>query len=700
MKPLKVLLLSFLFLLMFNFFIYAASMIDVNEMIIPDDDNEILNYNLYLPSETLPPSQIKNLIEEMEEIEEEVCTYNIDLYNLNKYNLVSLENANIRCHVRGSIWIGGTLIGSQYIDDGSLNGESLSNSYIYENQSTIYFKSRTTQQSQDAYYKLAAQSVIDTTNYWKNILSILPKNSEYIKYVEPDANGYVDIRYWDYQCPGADTSISTIPILYWTDATKVDMGGLAGHLIAPFADIYITYCNHCGSIVGKTITTDGESHLNYWVPTIEPKTELITETEKSSSITIKKTLYCNVWHTECDVMGDEYWVKDEISNPEGIKSKEGHRKDHCGAIDSWYVYLDEHGKPYTMLEMKAGSTNNKIPLPAYFYTDETYTEVRDPATIKAGERIYWTTKHKGQVWHHTGVTRLDIPTFEFIVDGESYYLKPDESLEIKVSAGNHTIIEKYNKEYIINDVSVPFSVDKDENAIVTVNIVEGAQIEINFENRPKNMPEPPEPPETEPVTETESIIETEIETETELITETEVETESITETETEVETETELIIETESITESESETKVETETELIIETESEKITETITESESESERKKETEPSTEKQTEKIIEKSTEKQTETETNGEVLGISRNPKKVQPDEIYEPETNEKKKSKVNGISRKTESVGLFENLKPISIPKTGDTTPIKILVFIFSLSAIIIICIIFYKRYNKK
>ena len=453
MKPLKVLLLSFLFLFMFNSFIYAASMIDVDEMIIPDDDNEILNYNLYLPSETLPPSQIKNLIEEMEEkIEEEVCTYNIDLYNLNKYNLVSLENANIRCHVRGSIWVGGVLIGSQYVDDGSLNGESLSNSYIYENQSTIYFKSRTTQQSQDAYYKLAAQSVIDTTNYWKNILSILPKNSEYIKYVKPDENGYVDVRYWDYQCLGADTSISTIPVLYWTDATKIDMGGLAGHLIAPYADIYITYCNHCGSIVGKTITTDGESHLNYWIPIIE-------------------------------------------------------------------------------------------------------TEI-----------------------------------------------------------------------------------------------------------------------ETELITETEPIIEIE--------------------TETKVETETELIIETE------TESELESETELITENETEKITEIITESESESEQKKETKSLTEKQTEKIIKKSTEKQTEAETNGEVLGISRNLKKVQPDETYEPETNEKKKSKVNGISRKTESVGLFKNLKPISIPKTGDTTPIKILVFIFSLSAIIIICIIFYKHYNKK
>ena len=218
------------------------------------------------------------------------------MYNLNAYNLVSLENADIRCHVRGSIWIGGTLTGSQYIDDGSLNGESPSNSYIYENQSTIYFKSRTIQQSQDAYYKLAAQSVIDTTNYWQNILSTLPKNSEYIKYVEPDANGYVNLQYWNYQSPGSDSAISTIPILYWTDATKVDMGGLAGHLIAPYADIYITYCNHCGSIVGKNISTDGESHLNYWIPVIETEietepiieteliTEIITESEPESEI--------------------------------------------------------------------------------------------------------------------------------------------------------------------------------------------------------------------------------------------------------------------------------------------------------------------------------------------------------------------------------------------------------------------------------
>ena len=205
-----------------------------------------------------------------------------------------------------------------------------------------------------------------------------------------------------------------------------------------------------------------------------------TESDKST-IVITKTLYCNVWHTECDVMGDQYWVKDEISNPKGIKSKEGHRKDHCGAIDSWFVYLDKNGKPYSMLEMKAGSTNNLIPLPAYFYTDETYTEPRDPATIQVGERIYWTTENKGQVWHHTGVTRLDVPKFEFVIDGESYFLQPDDTIELEVSAGHHTIIERYDKEYIINDVNVPFSVDKDENVVISVDTLDGSKVEINID---------------------------------------------------------------------------------------------------------------------------------------------------------------------------------------------------------------------------
>jgi hypothetical protein len=39
-------------------------------------------------------------------------------------------------------------------------------------------------------------------------------------------------------------------------------------------------------------------------------------------------------------MGNQAWVKDEISNPQGIKSKEGHRLAYCGDPSHWIIYLD------------------------------------------------------------------------------------------------------------------------------------------------------------------------------------------------------------------------------------------------------------------------------------------------------------------------------------------------------------------------
>ena len=60
----------------------------------------------------------------------------------------------------------------------------------------------------------------------------------------------------------------------------------------------------------------------------------------NSSLLIDKTLISGVWHVACDVMGNKKWVKDEISNPEGIPSKEGHRLAYCGDPSHWIIYLD------------------------------------------------------------------------------------------------------------------------------------------------------------------------------------------------------------------------------------------------------------------------------------------------------------------------------------------------------------------------
>lgn len=727
---------------------------EVIEEYTEKDEEEIIKEDaqLLFSLATIPTNEL---------IEDNGVTKNIDdfivqLTELSRYNLVALNNAEIRCHVRGSVWVGGTLTGAQYVDDGSINGISNTDSYIHNNQSQVYFKSRTNEQGLNSYKQLPGTATSSATSYWENIIKYFPKDGEYFKYVEPNEKGEVDLKYWDYNDSGSDSINEEFPIVYWTDATSVTLGGLAGHVIAPYADIYITYCNHCGSILGKNISTDGESHLNYWTPDIEietepiieetelitelitepitelvtepvtekitepitelvteritepitePITELITEpvteeieteteTEPTSSIIITKTLYCNVWHTECDVMGNKAWVKDEISNPEGIRSKEGHRIDHCGAKDSWYVYLDEYGDPYAMMEMKAGSTNDLIPLPAHFYTDETYTEARDPATVEVGERIYWTTENRGEVWHHTGVTRLDIPNFEFIIDGQSYHLKPDETLEVKVPAGTHTIIEKYEKEYIINDVSVPFTVDKNNNAVVSIDVNDGSQVKINFENRPENMPEPPEPETEAPAEEpTEAPTETPTEAPTEEPTETEVQTEEPTEAPTEL------------ITEEPTEVPTEAPTELITEQPTEAPTELVTEKPTEIQTEKQTEAPTEKQTEVPTEKPTEKPTELPT----ISGNKETESLKETEPTKPDKKKPKKSKKEKVKIKVKVETETTQQTEIIRRDTGKTTPIQTgddtkialytLIAIIALAAIIYITIFIYKKRHK-
>lgn len=219
--------------------------------------------------------------------------YTVDIDNLYKYNLIALQDADINCHIRGSIYVGGTLTGSQFIDDGALNGKAASDSYVFNNKSNLSFKARTTEQSKDAYKTLTKQAVQDSIEYWTTILQAFPQESTEFIYIEPDNKGFVDLKKWDYHANGSDEFKQQIPTVYWTNATSVEMGGLAGHLIAPYADIKIVSCNHCGSIVGRTISTDGESHINYYIPKIKgdediPSTEEEITTEEKEEITTEK----------------------------------------------------------------------------------------------------------------------------------------------------------------------------------------------------------------------------------------------------------------------------------------------------------------------------------------------------------------------------------------------------------------------------
>ena len=278
-----------------------------------------------------------------------IVDYTITLSNLSQFNLVALHNANLNGHTRGSIWVGETLHGGEwkFVDDGSIDHAGAGNSYIYNNESSIQFKGRTSEQSPDAYYGLTDSAVSSTRNYWYDIIANAGENETWI-YVEPDANGHVDMMYWDYQCPGSDESQSSISRVYWTDATSVTMGGVAGHIIAPRADVTIVNCNHCGSIVAKNITTSGESHINYWNPS-NPPSPTPTPTPTPTTITVTKELLGEIWQVRCDTMdntdfkaGGGYWMPD-ITNSSHNTSKEGHRSNHCGNWDNWVLFVNEEG---------------------------------------------------------------------------------------------------------------------------------------------------------------------------------------------------------------------------------------------------------------------------------------------------------------------------------------------------------------------
>ena len=258
--------------------------------------------------------------------------YSISLSNLYKYSLVALNDLTLGSHTRGSIWVGGTLYGSgNCVDDGSLNHEiGPSDSYIAINDSSVQFKGRTGEQSTTAYYGLTSNAISNTRSYWRNLITNVSTDENWI-YLAPDENGHVDATYWDYQCPGSDESQSSIEKIYWTDATSVSMGGLAGHLIAPNATVNITWCNHCGSIVANNIVSNGEAHINYWTPPAPPTpspTPSPTPIPTPKPITVTKLLKGEIWQVRCDVMdnttftaGGGKW-KADITNFSNSTSKE------------------------------------------------------------------------------------------------------------------------------------------------------------------------------------------------------------------------------------------------------------------------------------------------------------------------------------------------------------------------------------------
>ena len=423
--------------------------------------------------------------------------YTINASNLSKFSIVALNNANLTGHIRGSIWIGGTLQGNCNVDDGSINHSGAGTSYVYNNQSTIAFKSRTSEQSQLVYHGLTDSAVTTTKDYWNNLITNLGSNGTTCIYIEPDDNGHADIIGWElpdgqYTANGSDEIEHVFNIVYWTDATSVTVAGTKGFIIAPKADVFVQSSNMCGSIVGKNITMSyAEIHINYTNPPFvgPTPTPSPTPTPKPVNLTVNKKLIGSVWHIRCDYMDGEtfkagggFWRRDWIKNPNGTLSKEGHRSNKCGDADNWVIWVDPDGNPFRMDEIKSGATGGTLPTVIYkpsaeypmseeelremgrtgdpnlvWKYNQQFQEVMDWSDIKIGVRMYWTTSNKGQVWYHTGIPyKVAAPTYTLYIDGEAYPLVANEgSVTLEdLQEGIHTISEQATKDTFISTILV------------------------------------------------------------------------------------------------------------------------------------------------------------------------------------------------------------------------------------------------------
>lgn len=424
--------------------------------------------------------------------------YQVTLNNLYLYNIVALNNAEVKQHTYGSVFTCGVLSGNQPIDG--------SDNYVYNNASTI------------SNYKLLNYDSIETNrNYWSELIEDLVYGDESFIYLEPDENGQVSL---------SQDNNSTERVFY-TNASVVNASNFSGHLIAPFADVYIGAGSYYGTVVGWNVYCEGEGHPTSYV---FARPEPHEKGPNPGVIKLKKTLVNDVWHIRCDVMdgttfqaGGGIWKTDVIMNPNKITSKEGHRSNKCGDADHWIIWLNTEGVPFRMDEIKSGATGGTLPTMIFkeIYSPqdlglnnwgelepedtekvelykENFMHEKDIKTVVPGERIYWVTWDKDRVWYHSGVPYIAPPTFTFYIDGEPYPIVAGQTLELTdVLPGAHEIKEDVSTDDYIITV---YGGDNTSGTTTTVNIVDGETIEVEYQNETITPPEviPPTPPKPRP----------------------------------------------------------------------------------------------------------------------------------------------------------------------------------------------------------
>ncbi|MGN0376947.1 MAG: hypothetical protein ACI4ED_04860, partial [Suilimivivens sp.] len=219
----------------------------------------------------------------------------VNIDNASNYNIIALNDCYNNGHINGSIYVGGTYTGNQFVDDDACDADgNHSNSYINDNQSTTSFKSYTDskEQAQDSYIQLSDEDVSNTEQYWKQYTQLVLDICE--KGYTPNAPSNVTIvdlgklnvyDFWKYGITiGSDGSYilnqnytsgrygevlssNASKVMFVTnEECTINVSGLTGIVLAPNANINITTNREgefAGTVIGKNVTNSfgAEGHL-------------------------------------------------------------------------------------------------------------------------------------------------------------------------------------------------------------------------------------------------------------------------------------------------------------------------------------------------------------------------------------------------------------------------------------------------------
>ena len=94
-----------------------------------------------------------------------------------------------------------------------------------------------------------------------------------------------------------------------------------------------------------------------------------------------------------------------------------------------------------------------------------------------------------------------------MINGEPIDVTVGETVTLSnLSPGTYEIIEKYNPDFFVNSVSLPYTIDENQDVIVSVDLDENDNTVVNFINQ-RITPEPEEPTPTQEPLPTETPIE-------------------------------------------------------------------------------------------------------------------------------------------------------------------------------------------------